>query len=177
MIQAAATVFWAQTYFFTRERKSTLLLTFLLTLMNLGLGLSLSAVSSLSQATESNADLRINNGWVRLLPPVSKTTAAYFELHNLSDNKVKLLGASTPLAKTAEFHRSTEQNGMAMMDAVEAVIIPAKSKIDLSPGGLHLMLMNLTRPLSLAEEIPITLIFENHANLTVKLPVRREAVP
>jgi copper(I)-binding protein len=52
------------------------------------------------------------------------------------------------------------QAGVMKMRAVPKIDLPAGKTVELKPGGYHLMLMNLERPLRDGETVPVTLVFE-----------------
>jgi periplasmic copper chaperone A len=55
---------------------------------------------------------------------------------------------------------------------VERVALPAGQSVELKPGGLHVMLINLTGPIEPGSTIEITLDFETAPDLTVTAEVR-----
>ena len=71
-----------------------------------------------------------------------------------------LVGVSTPLTARAEIHEMSMEAGVMKMRAVPKIDLPAGKTVELKPGGYHLMLMNLDRPLRDGETVPITLVFE-----------------
>jgi copper(I)-binding protein len=50
--------------------------------------------------------------------------------------------------------------------------IPARERITLRPGGSHLMLVDITRPLKKGERFPVTLRFERAGELQVEVEVQ-----
>jgi hypothetical protein len=50
-------------------------------------------------------------------------------------------------------------NGVMTMRPVRTLRIPARSAVALAPGGLHLMMTGLKRPLRAGDRFPVTLIF------------------
>jgi copper(I)-binding protein len=59
------------------------------------------------------------------------------------------------------------------MRQVERIEVPAAGRVELKPGGLHVMLIGLERPLQEDEVVPITLRFADGSEQTVDAPVRR----
>jgi len=72
----------------------------------------------------------------------------------------KLVGASTPIAGMTEIHESKVKDGVNSMNAVEAVALPAGKPVQLKPGGYHMMIMGLTKPVTAGQRVPITLEIE-----------------
>lgn len=62
--------------------------------------------------------------------------------------------------------------GMMKMQKVESVAIPAGKTTKLEPGGYHVMLMKLAKPLKAGETIAVTLTFEKAGKKEVKATVK-----
>ncbi|WP_117237877.1 copper chaperone PCu(A)C [Thermus sediminis] len=114
-------------------------------------------------------------GWVRLLPPVVRDTAAYLTLENRGRTAVRLLGAETEVAERVSLHRDHREHrgghtvlGMRPLPYVE---IPPGGRVAFRPGGYHLMLEGLKRPLKAGERVEIALLFQGGLKLKVTLPV------
>jgi len=114
--------------------------------------------------------------YVRLLPPTARHTAAFFVIENRGARDVKLVGASTDVAR-AELHNHVMEGGVMKMRPVAAIDVPAGGKATLAPGGLHVMLMDLVRPLTKDEVVVITLRFEDGTTSQIAAPVRAVTAP
>jgi hypothetical protein len=57
------------------------------------------------------------------------------------------------------------------MRPVRALTIPARSAVALAPGGLHLMMTGLKRPLRAGDRFPVTLIFARAGKRVVEFLV------
>lgn len=97
---------------------------------------------------KANADLSISNAWIRPAPPTVKTMAAYFDVRNDSDQSITIVSASSPEFENAMIHKTSIKDGMASMDHMSGLTIPANSTIQLTPMGMHLMLMGAKKPLA-----------------------------
>ena len=84
----------------------------------------------------------------------------------------RLLSASTPAAGRTELHTMLRDGDIMRMRQVEAIAVPAQGAVALAPGGLHIMLIGLTRALAVGESIPLTLVFERAGAITLNLDVR-----
>lgn len=103
-----------------------------------------------------------------------KMGAAYMVIAS-SGGADTLLGASTDAAKTVELHTVVDQNGVMQMRPVEGGIqIPANGKVELKPGGYHVMLIGLTKDLQAGDSVDLTLQFEKAGKATVKAQVRSQ---
>lgn len=116
-------------------------------------------------------DLTIGHPWSRELPPNAPAGAAYFTLHNQGTQADRLLGASTPRAQKSELHTHVHQNGLMKMQQIPAVDIPAHGEVTFQPGGNHVMLFGLDKPLKAGEQFPLTLQFEKAGKVEVQVKV------
>jgi len=124
----------------------------------------------------------VTGAWSR---PAADMGVVYATLHDAGRRPVALVGASSPRARTAELHESTSMqggtmNGMAMpamgMHPVARIVIPAHGTATLHPGGYHIMLIRLRRPLRAGERFPVTLRFSDGERVTVSVPVEARAM-
>ncbi|MEZ5331926.1 MAG: copper chaperone PCu(A)C [Thermoanaerobaculia bacterium] len=116
----------------------------------------------------------MEEAWVRLVPPSAAVTAGFLRVRNAGDRPVEIVGASSDVAKTAELHVMSEENGMMTMRRAASVEVPARGSLELAPGGAHLMLIGLERPLSPDETVRLRLDLANGEHLEVEAAVRRE---
>ncbi|GAB5602792.1 copper chaperone PCu(A)C [Thermus sp. FJN-A] len=117
----------------------------------------------------------VTPGFVRWVPPVVRDTAAYLTLENRGKTPVRLVGAETGVAERVSFHQDyREQRGGQVvlgMRPLPHVDIPPGGKVVFRPGGYHLMLEGLKRPLKTGEKVELTLRFADGTRLKVILPV------
>lgn len=100
------------------------------------------------------------------------TSAAYMVLKNSGREADRLLEVQTDVAEVVETHLSEERDGVMVMSQVEGIDVPAQGQTELKPGGLHIMLINLTQDLKPGETINLTLIFEKSDPIQIAVPVR-----
>lgn len=106
-------------------------------------------------------------------PPSARAAGGYLTVTNTGTEPDRLLGAESAAAKTLQIHISESgPDGVATMRHLpEGVEIPAGAKVVLESGGMHIMLMGLTAPLSEGEKVPATLIFEKAGRVDVEFAV------
>ncbi len=112
--------------------------------------------------------------YVRAVPPGQSTTAAFMVLKNADSKVHSVVKATNPASKVTELHTHTMEGGMMKMRPIKQIDIPAKGEAKLEPGGLHVMLIDLKKPLKEGETVPVTLTFEDgsskQVDATVKMP-------
>ena len=100
----------------------------------------------------------VKDAWIRGTVQGQSATGAFMELTGKSS--ARLVGAASPAAKVVEVHNMTMEKGVMKMFAVDGLDLPAGKPVRLAPGGYHVMLMELVRPLSAGEQVPLRLTFE-----------------
>lgn len=122
----------------------------------------------------ASAAVTATEAWVRGTVPAQKITGAFVTLQSSEDAKV--VGVSSPAARSAEIHESGMDHGTMHMKAVDFVALPAGKRIELKPGGYHVMLVDLRRPLAAGDMVPLTFTVEdsrgNRSTVEVKAEVR-----
>ena len=113
----------------------------------------------------------VHEAWARASAGAATTGVVYVILMG-GDQVDTLVDVSTPVAGAAEVHESVNDNGVMKMRSVAGVSIPAHSMVTFSPGGYHIMLMGLKRPLAAGQSFPLTLRFVHTAPVTVDVTVR-----
>ena len=79
------------------------------------------------------------------------------------------------MAGVVEIHEMAMDGNVMRMRAVPALELPAGKAVELKPGGYHVMLMDLKKPLAAGETVPISLVIETagkRETVEVKAPVR-----
>jgi len=135
-------------------------------------------LSPLLTAHEFDAGtLHIDHPWSRALPAVAKTGAVYLVIANHGEHADTLQGADTPVAGKVEMHEHVHQDGLMKMQQVADLPIAAGESLAFQPGGYHLMLFNLTKPLTAGEHFPLTLHFANAGDVEVVVNIQADAQP
>jgi hypothetical protein len=106
-------------------------------------------------AISATAGVTVTDAWVRGTVPAQKTTGAFLTV--TSSEEAKIVGASSPVAGLVEIHTSERYGGVMQMHAVDEVKLPAGKSVKLEPGGSHVMLMQLKKPIGAADTVPISL--------------------
>lgn len=113
----------------------------------------------------------ISNVWISEAPPVAKNNAAFFTVKNAAQKDV-LLGVETSVAASAEMHEMSMTGGMMRMRQLPLIKLAPHAELKFSPGGRHIMLINMKQPLKLGDKVPLTLKFRKAGNIAVEAEVR-----
>lgn len=120
--------------------------------------------------------LRIDHPYATPTPAGARTGAAYLRtLRNTGDQADRLIGATTPAARTVEIHRSViDAQNVMHVRAIDGIDLPPKAELQLRHGGEHLlMLIDLKAPLKVGERFPMTLRFEKAGEREVMVWVQQ----
>ena len=124
-----------------------------------------------SAALAQTSQLEVSDAWARATPGKAENGVAYLTIRSPTSDR--LVSASSPVAKKGELH-TMEMAGMVMkMRPLAGLDIPAGQPVALKPGGEHIMLLGLTRPLREGQSFPLTLNFEKAGTRTVTVAVEK----
>ena len=117
-------------------------------------------------------DVAIEGAWSRASIGTSRPGVTYMTLRNSGDAPVVVTGLRTDLALMPMIHTSTtDVQGVTRMSHMEVVEIAAGETVEFAPGGLHVMLMNLQRPMVEGESFTPSLILEGGGEIAVEVPI------
>jgi copper(I)-binding protein len=118
-------------------------------------------------------DLVISQAWSRATPGGAKIGGGYLTIENKGSTPDRLIGGSGDIAAKIEVHEMALNNGVMTMRPLDSglAIEPGKT-VKLAPGGYHLMMFDLTRPLKQGDSVPITLEFEKAGKVKLSLDVQ-----
>ena len=118
------------------------------------------------------AQMQVHDPMVRMVPPGQPISAAFMILHNHGMEEKILVKVHSDLASAVELHNHIMADGMMKMRRIDSVVIPGHSQVELKPGGLHIMLIGLSRNLQVGEQVSIELEFADSERLAVTAPVQ-----
>lgn len=121
----------------------------------------------------SLAAIEVEQPLIKLVPPSFKNTAGFMTIKNTSNEKLKLIEASSSIAKFVELHTHSMEKGVMKMRKVNHIEIPAHKSVRLKPHGLHIMFIGLTQQISGDQYIPVELKFENGFSKKINFRVKR----
>jgi len=133
------------------------------------------ASAQTSAASAANAQVAIDAPWVRATVPRQPATGAFMRLTAARD--LRLVGARSPAAEQVEVHEMAMQGQMMRMRQVAALDLPKGRAVALAPGGYHLMLIGLQRPLRAGEKVALTLLLEDADGKRSEQQVQAEVRP
>lgn len=106
-------------------------------------------------------------------PAGRKVTAVFVILENRGSAARAVVSGATAVADTLELHEMKRGGGMMQMSPVKAIDIPGGGTAELRPGGLHLMLFGVRKPLVAGDTIAVTLTLDDGTKLPFAAAVRK----
>lgn len=134
--------------------------------------------SKSAKAPRPAALVDVQGAWVRATVPGQSGTGGFMTLRN-QGGPLQLVGFSSPVAGSAELHEMAMDGAVMRMRPVDTLDLPVGQAVELKPGGHHLMLMSLKRPLAAGSSVPLVLRFKTAEGRVVEqkvaVPVRSSA--
>ena len=120
----------------------------------------------------------VKDAWVRTSVQGQKATGAFMKI--TAKEGGTLVGVASPVAGVAEVHEMKMDGDVMRMRALpNGLALPAGKTVALTPGGYHVMLMDLKATLPKDSTIPLTLTFKNakgeQSQVELKVPVATTA--
>lgn len=143
-----------------------------LTVLTLAASLALTGCGTAATTAADDQDLVLVDGWVKATDEAM--TGVFGTLTNTSDDDLHLTAVQSELAGLTELHVTVDDGagGRIMQRTDDGFTVPVGGEHVLEPGGDHLMLMQLTRPIETGEDVELTLVLEDGEEITVTVAAR-----
>ncbi len=128
-------------------------------------------------------DISIDGEWARNSPKRADRGAVYMNITSADGDRLLSASVDSSISASVEVHETvpaegeTDEDGMAMMvmQEVSAIALPAGEEVVLKPGGLHIMLIDITEPLEIGQKFDLMLDFETAGEMVYEIEVMEEA--
>lgn len=108
-----------------------------------------------------------------LFAPITEAQAGgYFVMHNRGGQADTIIDISADWAERGMVHETREDGGRVRMSHLAKLAVPARDSVVLRPGGIHVMLMRLSRMPVEGDTVGWTVRFSSGAEVRVVAPVR-----
>jgi periplasmic copper chaperone A len=115
--------------------------------------------------------IAIGHPYARASVPGQVAGGGYLSLDNRGNAGDRLLSASADVSQSVQLHSMAMEGDVMRMRQVDGIDLPAGKKVELKPGGLHIMFMGLKAPLKAGDKFPLTLKFERAGEVKVQVSV------
>ncbi len=130
-------------------------------------------------AASCRAEITVSDAWARATVPGQTVAGAYLKI--TSGSTTYLVGGSSPAAKAVELHLMSLENNVMKMRPLARLELPAGTPVELKPGGYHLMLVDVAKPLMKGDQVAIKLTVEDlngrRQNIDIKAQVGELVAP
>jgi copper(I)-binding protein len=127
-------------------------------------------------------DISIDGQWARNSPMRADRGVVYMDIVSADGDTLLFGSVDSTIAASVEVHETvptgeSDEEGMAMMmmQEVESIELPAGETVSLEPGGLHIMLIDITQPLEIGQKFDLALNFETAGEMVLEVEVMEEA--
>jgi copper(I)-binding protein len=145
-------------------KSNTLLKALLISAVGFGL-------AGIAQAQSAKVgSVQIENAYTRSTVPGQMAAGGFMKIENKGAVD-QLISASSPVAGEVQLHEMAMEDNVMKMRQVKEVVVPAGGAVELKPGGMHLMFINIKAPLTAGETVPVKLKFAKAGEVEVKMPV------
>jgi copper(I)-binding protein len=135
--------------------------------------LALLASDHAGAADYSIGSLRISDPWTRATPKGAPVAGGYMTITNTGTSPDRLIGGTAAVAGRFELHSMVMEKGVAKMRQVAGgVEIKPGQTIELKPGSMHVMMMELKQSFKPGETVKGTLEFENAGKVEIEYAVK-----
>lgn len=146
--------------------------------------IAIAAVALVGCAPAAPVAPTVTDAWVKAVPELMDDmamTGVFMNIENSENEEIFLTSATSDtegLTETPlEIHETVQNDAgeMVMQEAQGGIAIPAQGMAELKPGGNHVMLWDLIKPIPVGSTIELTLSFSNGSSVKVKAVAREIA--
>lgn len=117
----------------------------------------------------------VDNAWTRATVGAQRSTGAFLGL--TSTQPLKLVGVESAAANIVEIHEMALVDNVMRMRQIDAINLDPGQRVELKPGGFHVMMIDLRNPVKVGDTVAMTLVFEDDKGQRRTLPINATARP
>jgi copper(I)-binding protein len=132
---------------------------------------AMSIVTAFAQhAMVKAGSLEITEAWTRATLPGQPAGGGFLVIENKGAEADRLVSASSALTPMTQVHEmKMEGDVMKMGELKDGLEIPAGAKVELKPGGFHIMFMGLKEGIKEGDAIKVKLVFEKAGEVEIEM--------
>ena len=115
--------------------------------------------------------------WARATPGGATVAGAFLEIRAAPGADDRLVTVRSAVSPTIELHDHVSDGGVMKMRRVDAIPVSGTTPVVLKPGGLHIMMFNITAPLKEGDAVDFTLVFEKAGEMKISAKVLKVGAP
>lgn len=117
----------------------------------------------------------VSDQWVKAIPDLAaaKMTGVFAKVKNTTDKPITIVSGKNSVSELTELHETVMVDGSMKMRPVAGgfTIEPGQTR-ELKPGGDHIMVMKMTKPLKVGDELTVTLMTKDNQTIEFKAMAR-----
>ncbi len=121
-----------------------------------------------SATPTQSGPVMVSDQWAKAIPDLAaaKMTGVFATLKNTTDQPITIVSAKNSVSAHTELHETVTVDGQPRMQPVKDgfTIEPGQTR-ELKPGGDHVMVMQMTKPLAVGDELTITLTTKDNQTI------------
>ena len=125
----------------------------------------------ISASLAQEADMSFDEVRVRAVPPGANISAVFMNVKNNTSTDLAIVSVDSSVADSVELHNNSTEDGKMKMRRIDQIKLNANSEIKLKPGGLHIMLIGLKRPLVEGDKIDLRVNLSDATSQSLEVPV------
>ena len=116
--------------------------------------------------------LVLSDFWIKKVIANNNVTAGYIKIENKNEKNEHLISVESDFSKRTELHDMYIKNNIMIMKHLEeGVLIKSKSQLDIRPGSVHIMFINLTKSLKKTKFQKVKFNFKNAGSIIINMPI------
>lgn len=128
-------------------------------------------------AFAADTAISVRDPYIRAPQAGAHVAAAYMQIDNKGAAADRLLAVRTAAGDASVHEMKMDAGVMTMRALAGGLDVPAEGTVSLQPGGLHVMLEKLARPLAPGDRVPMILSFAKAGDVAVTFDVRALGAP
>ena len=124
--------------------------------------------------TSNKKALSLDKAWIRPAPPQAPSMAAYFDFVNSTDSDIIIVDSSSEQFSNTMIHDTVIEDGIASMEHLDEIVIPAGGKVSLAPAAKHMMLMGASSDLKEGDTVELNFIAKDGSEYPFTIMVKQQ---
>jgi periplasmic copper chaperone A len=133
--------------------------------------LTFAALLAISQMAKADG-IEIVDPYARATIGSAKTGVAYLKLVNRTAEFDRLRTVSADIAEHAALHVHAMKDDVMTMEEIACLELAPGTEVEFAPGGLHVMMIGLSKPLREGDHFPLRFTFDRAGEINIDVPVR-----
>ena len=117
--------------------------------------------------------VEVVDSWAATTPPGAQTAAVYLTIENGTSDDDRVEMVAIDRCEAIELHSTEFEDGIMRMRVAhpDLLVIPAGERLEMVPGGLHVMCIGLISPFQEGEQLDVTISLENTGAVAATAPI------